>query len=415
MGLLRLNGKREFVAAAFLMAMTACHCFLIVSLMPSLRRGYQDFTIFYSAGCLLLKGQAANLYSLSEQYRIQREFAPDVPIRQAALPYNHPPFEALLFVPFTFVQYRSAYVLWTALNLIVLSLSLVLLRKEFAELRTFPLAFLGLAATGVFPVALGVLQGQDDIVLLLIITIALILLHREEEVSAGGALALGLFKPHLVIPLVLLLAIRHRRVLVGFVPIGMVLALISVAMVGLGGAINYVKFVFYLEKTGAGGAVGSDFMPNLRGLIAWLPGVGRARVFATVLTLTCSVALIVAAWWKIKNGPDSICYAFGLATVAAILVSYHALTYDLSLLLPAIFFFFCGTAPKNRNKAGAGTMLLLVLLFLTPLYALLLFRLNRMCWFSTILLWFFVKLAGGQDVAVRWLPERSRTISNMGK
>lgn len=396
MGLLRLNRKRKFVVA-FLVAMSVCNLFLIVSLIPSLRRGYQDFTIFYSAGCLLRRGQAANLYSLSEQYRVQREFAPDVPIRQAALPYNHPPFEALLFVPFTFLKYLPAYALWSALNLIMLASSLVLLRKEFADLRAFPLAFLGLAATGFLPVVLGILQGQDDVLLLLMITVGLILLQREEDASAGGVLALGLFKPQLVMPLVLLLAIRRPRVLVGFVPVGIVLALISVAIVGLGGAINYVRFVFYLEKSGAGGAVGSDYMPNFHGLIACLLDAGRTRLLAAVLTLTCSVALILIASWKIRKVPDSICYAFGLATVTAILVSYHALAYDLSLLLPVVLLLFSRQDPMQATRTRVETTLLLLLLFLTPLYVLLLLWLpvHVFCWFSLVLLWLFWRL--GQD------------------
>src|SRR5436190_22815153 len=91
--------KKQFVAAAFLLAMSISHIVMVLAVAPSLRKGYQDFTIFYAAGKMIRNGQAASLYNLSAQYTTQKQFAPKVSIRQAALPYNHPPFEALLFVP----------------------------------------------------------------------------------------------------------------------------------------------------------------------------------------------------------------------------------------------------------------------------------------------------------------------------
>jgi len=157
--------NRRFLVAAFLLAMTFCNLTLLFQVMPKLRNGYQDFTIFYTGGRLLRNGQASALYNLGTQYRTQLTFA-NVPIRQGPLPYNHPPFEALLFVPFALLNYWPAYLLWTALNLIMLAVSVTLLRRRFPQLAAVPPIVLGLGATAFFPVAIGIIQGQDVILLL---------------------------------------------------------------------------------------------------------------------------------------------------------------------------------------------------------------------------------------------------------
>ena len=45
----------------------------------------------------------------------------------------------------------------------------------------------------------------------------------------------------------------------------------------------------------------------------------------------------------------SVLFSFNLATIAAILVSHHALTYDLTLLLPAVLLLFF---PRRGRKLG---------------------------------------------------------------
>jgi len=94
------------------------------------RKGYPDFTIFYSAGTMVQSGMAASLYDERAEFQTQRQFAPEVSTRHGALPYNHPPFEAVLFVPLSFLAYLPAYLTWDAVNLGLLVLALLLLRRH---------------------------------------------------------------------------------------------------------------------------------------------------------------------------------------------------------------------------------------------------------------------------------------------
>src|SRR2546423_6016782 len=63
--------------------------------------GWPDFSIFYTAGLMLRRGQGQALYSDDLQRQTQKGFIPEVLARRGPLPYNHPPFEALLYVPLT--------------------------------------------------------------------------------------------------------------------------------------------------------------------------------------------------------------------------------------------------------------------------------------------------------------------------
>ncbi len=392
-----LGRKTEFVAAAFLLAMTIGHVVMVISLVPSLRSGYQDFTIFYTAGRMLRNGPASALYDLGAQYQLQREFAPHVYIRRGPLPYNHPPFEALLFLPLAYLEFWPAYLLWTALNLGMLAISLALLRREFPQIRRLSPATLVLAATGFFPIAIAVIQGQDAILLLLICVLALVSLARQRDIAAGAILAAGLFKFHLIIPLLLLLAIRRWRILLGFFPVAVVLAAVSVGMLGWHGPADYVHFVLQLEKSGAGAGIGTYEMPNLRGLVSYLPGFTANGTPTILLTLTASLAVFMIALCRIRSARDFIGHAFALAAVTAILVSYHAFAYDLSLLLPGAFFMFSEITQTQGDSNRRS--LLLVLLFLTPLYVLLGFRLSRFCWFAVVVILLFAALARSRSAS----------------
>src|SRR6202142_2942806 len=240
--------KRKFLITVFLLAMTCCNLAVPFQGRSGLRNGYQDFTIYYMSGLLLRNGQASDLYSLSAQYRTQLTFA-HVPIRQGPLPYNHPPFEALLFVPFTLLAYWPAYLLWTALNLVMLALSVIILRRQFPQFASVSPLALGLAATAFFPVVIGIFQGQDVILLQFLFVLAVVSLDRGKDAMAGAFLAAGLFLPHLILPVVVLFAARRWRVLLGFAPVTLSLGGISVAIMGWRGPLDYLRFVLHVERS----------------------------------------------------------------------------------------------------------------------------------------------------------------------
>jgi hypothetical protein len=385
-----LAQQRKFLVAAFLLAMTLCNVALLLQVSPLLRKGYQDFTIFYTSARLLRSGQASALYDLSAQYRMQLTFT-DVPIRQGPLPFNHPPFEALLFLPFTGLNYWPAYLVWTALNSVMLALSVALLRMHFSQLAAVSPLVLGLGATAFFPVAIGIIQGQDVILLLFLFVLAVISLDRGNDAVAGALLAAGLFRPQLVVPLVVFVAVRRWRVLAGFTPVALVQGAISVAIMGWRGPLDYARFVLHLEGTGAR-AFGPQAVPNLRGLVEQLPGISPSGRGALLLILASSLLVFFVTLRRIHHGRDSVIFLSVLAAVSTILISFHALVYDLSLLLPMLLFLLSRILGVAGAKIDGWTILLIILLFLTPLYVFLWLVVKGFAWFALLLLWLYLRL-----------------------
>ena len=404
MGRLTFRSFRERVAAAFLLAMAVSHIAMVLNVTHLLKNGYQDFTIFYTAGKMVRSGQASNLYDADVQYRTEKEFAPNVRIRQAALPYVHTPFEALLFVPFSFLGYVPAYMLWTALNVALTFLNLSLLRKHFTGVKALSPVLLVLAAAGFFPISIALIQGQDTILVLFSIVLSMVLLKDGRDGLAGAALGLGLFKFHFVAPLALIVAMRRPRLLAGFVPMALGLGGLSILLVGIRGVVNYVHYVLHLERTGAGGAIMASDMPNLRGLIDTMMGLRTDTAGSRAMTLLCSIAVFWAAQARIRRGNESVLHMFALATIAAILISYHALPYDLVLLFPSALVLLATEVSGNTRLSRADAVLL-ALLFLTPLYVLLWLRLNQFAWFGLLLIWLLWRFGRPSAAIESPLPE----------
>src|ERR1035441_4763359 len=70
-----------------------------------------DFSSFYCAAQIVRQGLGRDLYDLKTQVEFQLKVA------SVHAFYNHPPYEALLFVPLTYFSYRTAYIIWTFASL----------------------------------------------------------------------------------------------------------------------------------------------------------------------------------------------------------------------------------------------------------------------------------------------------------
>src|SRR5919198_1224258 len=217
-----------------IMATLMAYAAISLQLRRQLLEGYSDFISFYTAGKILQRRTPEKLYDLGVQYEIQKQHAPHVTIRAAALPYVRPAFEAWLFVPFAYLSYRAAFVLWDTLSVIGLVLTAALLRWHISELQQFSPAVIFLFLVSFFPVFITLLQGQDSILLALVYLFAYRALWRGNDLSAGMILGLGTFKFPLVVPFLVPFIRRGRvRTIGGFLITSFVLVVLSVATVGL--------------------------------------------------------------------------------------------------------------------------------------------------------------------------------------
>src|SRR5579883_2824123 len=116
----RARGSYRTLLRIFLIAMIVAHSLLIWKVRGRIAKGDPDFTVFYTAARMIREGHGRQLYDLSAQFQVQHEFATDWDIRKGPLPYIHPPFEALLFVPVSFLPYTRAFIAWELISLALL-------------------------------------------------------------------------------------------------------------------------------------------------------------------------------------------------------------------------------------------------------------------------------------------------------
>jgi hypothetical protein len=387
----------------------AIHSLVVWNARDLILKGYPDFTIYYTAGTMIRQGMGHDLYNNVTQFEVQQQFAPQVATRLGALPFNHPPFEALLFVPFAYFPYRVAYLLWTLANLGMLATLPILLRSYVPVLARLPSVAWTIASLAFFPVFFALLQGQDAILLMLLYGLTFVAIKKQRLVSAGAWLAFGLFKFHLVLPFLFLLLIQQRpfeqrkKILVGFVAVGVLLGLISLAVVGARQIVLYPHYVLGLEATMAKGAIMPSDMPNLRGMLYLM--ASQLRHFDMLVLSLSAILFLVAAWtlhWRDdrsnKSADDGVDedLKFALAVFATVLVSYHGLGYDLCILtLPMLLL---AELAKKRAQSSAWTRTTafvgLALLLFSPLQLILLMRYNQLAFLGWAVLFCFVGLYG---------------------
>jgi hypothetical protein len=397
----RLAG-RFYVAGVLLI-----HLLVVWSARDLIWKGYPDFTIYYTAGTIVREGMGHELYDDAVQFRVQKAFAPQVATRLGALPFNHPPFEAVVFVPLSYFPYRVAYLLWNLMNLAMLAALPILLRAHVPALSSGPPWAWTLASLAFFPIFFALLQGQDAILLLFLYALAFVSWKRRRLVWAGAWLACGMFKFHLVLPFVLLMLIHEetpqgrRKILTGFLGVGAILGAVSIAAVGVGQIISYPRYVLGLEKTMAMGAIMPSDMPNLRGILYLMAsGVGH---FDVLVILLSAVLYFLAAWIcgsseddPNKHDPRNGDLRFSLAAFATVLVSYHGLGYDLCVLaLPVLLVAGqLGKSIRLFSWSGMAISAGLAVLLFSPLALILLMRYNRLALLGWALLLCFAGLAG---------------------
>ena len=384
--------KVKFAVFVYLAGVVAIHAAMFWNVRESVRKGYSDFAIYYCAGTMVRQGLGHQLYDEPTQFKVQREFSPEVATRLGALPYNHPPFEAVLFVPFTYVPYPSAFALWDLANLAMLVTLPFLLRPHLAQLQNYPWPLWVLTSLGFFPIFVALLQGQDAILLLFLYALAFVCLKKNRDMFAGGWLALGLFKPHLVLPLILLLLVQGRKkVLYGFLPTAAVVALISIAIVGREGMMLYPRYVVHLEDTLAGGAIVPSDMPNLRGMLD-VPFLGVPHIVTVILVTSLGLLVFTALECRKIGKKNFFDLKFSLAAIATVLVSYHAMVYDLSVLMVPVFLLVNELLDKGKFRGYRSVLMMTAVatFFFPPLQLVLSMRDHRSALLGwVLLLWLF--------------------------
>jgi hypothetical protein len=326
---------------------------LAIMYVPQALRGLDDFRQLYVGGHMIRTGHAGELYDNEAQQRFQEAM---VPVGGYFVFYiTHPAFEELLFVPLSLLPYRTAYWVFMAFNGSLLILCVRLLGRR---LKAQPNQWEWLPAVLIpafFPISRTLEKGQDSIIMLTLLAAALWALDHKKEFAAGILVGIGILKFQIAIPIALLFLVWRRwRFSAGFAASSVTAGLVSLWLVGLGGAREYLHLLLSMSLRLTPGpdmpryGIDPREMINLRGLVTAIFNGELSHGHLQFLVAAGSVAVLLAAARHRQSLP--------LAIAAASLVSYHFIVHDASILIIVIAAALCSGSVWN----GAVAVLLLI-------------------------------------------------------
>ncbi|TMD99157.1 MAG: DUF2029 domain-containing protein [Chloroflexi bacterium] len=292
-----------------------------------------DFFNFYAAARLYVTNGGAAVYDIAMQRQVELQITGQDPSRFIVLPYFHPPYYTLLIAPLAFLDYRHAYYVMAAFNIVLVAALIAILVRTSLRVHGRGWLVAGAMIAGFFPLFVTVLQGQSDLVVLVPLAGAYAAWSRGRYGMAGALSALALAKPQLLLLIpVLFIARRAWRALAAFAGVLAALGLLSVATFGLGPVFTYLSSVGTWAITGR--LPNSDQLVytdpavySLRNILEAVPGGGKVVAFVILVLLLALVALSLS--WR----PDKPRLDFALAIAASLVLSPHQNVHDLALLV----------------------------------------------------------------------------------
>jgi Glycosyltransferase family 87 len=311
--------------------------------LPLGTRGIADFRQFYTGGYMLRMGQAKRLYDYDKAVSLEETLVPVGQDTHFLLSITHPAFEYLLFVPSSLFSYRAAYWIFMVFNFALLALSLWLLRPPLDALFDRWKWFPALLFAAFYPISRTLTQGQDSIIMLALLAGSLVALDRGEELTAGLLVGIGVFKFQVALPIALLFVLWRRwRFSLGFGISSCIAALVSLCIVGFGGARAYLGILFSMSARLSSRTdifrdpMTPNEMLNLRGLISAIFTRHLSPFGLQCLIFVACVATLVLAARQRPSLP--------LAITASSLVSYHFIAHDATILILPVAVALCATS-----------------------------------------------------------------------
>ena len=292
-----------------------------------------DFFNFYAAAKLYVTHGGSSVYDIAMQKQVELQVTGQDPSRFIVLPYFHPPYYTLLIAPLGFLDYRNAYYVMAALNVVLLTAMIVVLARSSLSIHGRGWFVAVAMIAGFFPLFVTILQGQSDLVVLVPLAAAYAAWAKGRLGLAGALSALALAKPQLLLLIpILFLARRAWRALAAFAGVLLGLGLVSVIGFGFGPVVTYLTSVGSWAVTGrlpnTTQVVYTDpAVYSLRNVLEALPGGGKAIALVILLFLLALVALSLS--WR----PDKPRLDFALAIAASLVLSPHQNVHDLALLV----------------------------------------------------------------------------------
>ncbi len=370
-----------------------------------------DFVQFYVAGRILNEHQADRLYDLSLQEDLYKELVPGE--TWLRLPFNYPPFIAVLFRPFARLPLTAATVVFLFITPLLFGAGVWLLVSRF----DWPVKgrwLLGVSGALSFaPFILYTWLGaQISVVGFCSVAVALYEEDRGRPFLGGIALSICLYKPTLLLLVLPMLMITRRfRVLAGFAAGGAVLALASAAVASPQACVGFVGRMMWWSRPSTldSGLFNPVRYVDLKSFLRLLPsGHFLASSFTLAVLAVIPGSVLLRAWWRFRNRTREERHLLWAATLTwSLVLNVYTPFYDCIQVVPACVL----AASAARSAFGSlryrGLGIMMLLLYLAPWVSEICARVFRvqpytliLAAFGTLLLMLVNDLHGGVGVPV---------------
>jgi hypothetical protein len=354
---IRAKVRPLVITVAFLMLFVSVAGVLLT--VPLGRNGYVDFRTFYTVGYMVRTGHGSEIHNPEKCQEFQNKLVGNV---EGLLPFNHLAYEGLVYAPFSYLGYKSAYLTFLGFNLIALTCIVWVLRPLFIALSEV-WSLLPIAIVVCFlPVAMALIEGQDSLLLLFLFACSTVEMYKQNDFGAGVLIGLTLFKFQYAIPVVLLFLVWKRwTFLRGFASSGIIVLALSLWITSLSGVTTYFHSLTevsakYSSANGVLYGIHPDGMPNLRGIAYMLTGGSVTAAHLIVL-----VGSAVVMFWGALKRPS-----LPVALLAAMLVSYHQVIADSSLLVLPVGLIMAGSVREISTRKDHLVLVLACVVLVAP-------------------------------------------------
>ena len=295
-----------------------------------------DFAVFHTAGELASEGRSDLLYEdrfarlANDTFRGEDE---------GNLIYLNPPVLAQVLQPLSTLSYRTAFLVWSAVTLVLTAVAMSLLRAP----RPF-----WLLAVVVPPAVLNLQLGQNGAVGLVILAGVVALLRSERAVEAGLVASLLLLKPTLALGVGVWWLIAYRRywrALLGAAVGGLVI--VGTSMVGVG-IEPWRRFIEVARGESSGESTWFT-TASVTPWEFWRELLIGAEWLVMPLWLVSAAVGIAAFRWFVRRNEERWPMHLAGAVVLTPWLAPHLLIYDwMILFVPAVIVW--STVPERRDE-----------------------------------------------------------------
>ena len=320
-----------------------------------------DFALTYVGASIVHQGDGRHLYDTGLQVKLRNSMFE----HPSPLYFEHPPFEAVALVPLTRLPFRTAYLVWSLVNVSVL-LGVIVWLRTYLHWPSEDIGYLFLWVVFA-PVLVAIYQGQSSILVLAAYAAAFVGLTRDKPLTAGVVFGVALLKFQFAAPFVIIFLLRRQwRFVVGFSLTGILSGLFSLLGIGWNGVADYLRLLSHIGNNPQNVSYGAAVdMPTLHGLI--FAAAGRALGASAMNVVVAILSIALLAWVSWRWNATRWQTAFAGAIAASLLCGSHMFTHDFSPLGIAMFL-AAGSLRGVSRALRTGTFFILAVFWMFPLY-----------------------------------------------